>query len=323
MSLEQLWWRIHFDMFGLEELIHRQDGVVSRSQWLLDDGDDVSIRRLVRRREWRPIFPGVYATQRSDPTAFGLAVGALLYAGPGAVWSHATAAHHLGLTKSVSPSIHLTVPSTRRIRPQPGLLVHRSNQVLQRQLRGVWPPRVTCAHAVIDQLSDCLRLDEALARVADSCQTGRVHLDDITAALSVRNVRWGKQLRLIAQDALKGSDSLLEVNYVCNVERRHRLPASIRQRSCDGDTSDCAYGGFDTLVELDGRVHLRADKRWRDMSRDNRAAMRGEVTLRYGWFDVNERCCGVAAQVYQVLHGRGFRGVVRRCGPGCALQPLD
>ncbi|MEJ7707607.1 MAG: hypothetical protein WKF82_10265 [Nocardioidaceae bacterium] len=59
------------------------------------------------------------------------------------------------------------------------------------------------------------------------------------------------------------------------------------------------------------------------MSRDNRAAVRGEVTLRYGWFDVNERFCGVAAQVYQVLHGRGFRGVVRRCGPGCALQPLD
>ncbi|MEJ7707606.1 MAG: hypothetical protein WKF82_10260 [Nocardioidaceae bacterium] len=35
---------------------------------------------------------------------------------------------------------------------------------------------------------------------------------------------WGKQLRLIAQDALKGSDSLLEVNYVRNVERRHAAP---------------------------------------------------------------------------------------------------
>ncbi|HEV8527140.1 MAG TPA: hypothetical protein VGS60_06240, partial [Actinomycetes bacterium] len=45
--------------------------------------------------------------------------------------------------------------------------------------------------------------------------------------------------------------------------------------------------------------------RFRDMRRDNAAVVRGEHPLRYGWFDVDERPCDVAAQVALVLARNG------------------
>lgn len=74
------------------------------------------------------------------------------------------------------------------------------------------------------------------------------------------------------------------------------------------------------MVELDGRAHLEASRRWRDMRRDNRSTLRGEATLRYGYLDVTEQPCDVAAQVLLALRARGFTGRVQRCRPGCPVQ---
>ncbi len=43
-------------------------------------------------------------------------------------------------------------------------------------------------------------------------------------------------------------------------------------------------------------------------------------TLRYGWPDATEHCCRTAAEVAEVLRGRGWTGTVRRCGPACTAQ---
>ena len=45
----------------------------------------------------------------------------------------------------------------------------------------------------------------------------------------------------------------------------------------------------------------------------------GIVTLRYSWADVTQRPCQVAAQVAEVLQGRGWRGTPRPCGPTCVI----
>jgi hypothetical protein len=72
------------------------------------------------------------------------------------------------------------------------------------------------------------------------------------------------------------------------------------------------------LVELDGRVHLRTDQRWRHMRRDNRSTLRGEATLRYGFVDVSEQPCEVALQV--LLRLNGFAGEVKACRPDCPVR---
>ncbi len=317
---DEPWWTLRLATTGLDELIDQQDGVVGRDQLLLGGVSEVVIRRKVRRREWTVVWPRVYAIRPGAPTAYGNAIGALLYSGPTATWSHATAAYQLGLRKTSPAGLDVSIDATRRVRDQPGLRIHRVTRLGERRLAGLTPPRVTGAHSVIDQLAERPSLARALALVADSCQSRRVSLDDILTASHSRPHRWGAELRAMAGDTLRGSDSILEVMYVRDVELRHRLPTSTRQRSLGQDIADCSYDDFGILVELDGRLHLVADRRWRDMAKDNRSALRGELTLRYGWFDVHQNACGVALQVTRVLRQRGFRGHVRPCRVACPVS---
>jgi len=87
----------------------------------------------------------------------------------------------------------------------------------------------------------------------------------------------------------------------------------------DGEFADVAYKRHELVVELDSRLHLDPQARWRDMGRDNRSAMRSERTLRYGWLDVTTRPCEVAAQVLTALRLQGEPVDARPCGPGCPV----
>lgn len=314
------WWLPSLEHGGLDELIRNQDRIVSRQQWLAAGGSVVGIRRHLRGN-WRRLFPGVYATHPAPASRVGLSIAALLYAGSGALWSHATAAEQWGLLRPGDDDlVDLLIPRNRRVKRQPGLRLHYSDAAEFRRAPDVIPPRVTAAHAVVDRVHDCRAFDSALAVVADSCQTGRVSLDDVLASLSSRKVRWGRELKAASSSYLQGSDSLLEIRYVRDVERAHGLPRSTRQRVTGQEIADCSYDGFDLLVELDGRVHLAAHRRWRDLRRDNRSTLRGEATLRYGFVDVSEEPCAVAVQVLGVLRSRGYTGPVRSCGPRCPVR---
>jgi len=67
------------------------------------------------------------------------------------------------------------------------------------------------------------------------------------------------------------------------------------------------------LVELAGQDGHSGADRFRDMRRDNLHALLDELTLRFGWFDVSDRPCAVAYQVYLVLVRRGYRYPFLRC----------
>jgi len=314
------WWRPAFDALPLDEFIFEHAGIVTRRQWHEARGDLTTVRRRLRRRDWTRVFPGVYFTDRGQPPHLARAIAGLLYAGPGAMWSHQTAATQQGLLRGEEAAwVDVTVPAGRRVARQPGVRIHRARGAETRLLAGVVPPRVTPAHAVVDMLAAARAPDQALGLVADCCQTGRVQLADVVMALAHRPTRWGSLVTGAAMTTLPGSDSLLEVKYVRNVERRHLLPSGGRQRHLGSDVSDCTYDDFGVTIELDGRLHLIAGRRWRDMRKDNRSALRGELTLRYGWYDVHNRPCEMAAQVVAVLRRRGFTGAVRRCSPGCPV----
>jgi very-short-patch-repair endonuclease len=319
MDADTPWWWRALEVTPLEEFIHDQHDVVSRRQWLLAGASLATLRRRLRRRDWITVFPGVYYTHRADPPQFAQDVAALLYAGDDAVWCHQTAAMRWGTVKFQQRQIsHVLVPWPRRVRRQPLLAVHSSVAVSSRLAQHLTPLRVTAAHATLDRVEDCLTLDDAYAVVADSCQTGQLSIRDLDAALGTRRVRWGADLRR-ALASLRGSDSLLEVRYVRDVERAHGLPRSARQRRIGDDISDCSYDGYGVLIELDGRLHLLTARRWRDMAKDNRATLRGEATLRYGWLDVDSQACQVALQVLGLLVMRGYRGGAHPCRLDCPV----
>ncbi|HEX8970356.1 type IV toxin-antitoxin system AbiEi family antitoxin domain-containing protein [Oryzihumus sp.] len=147
----------------------------------------------------------------------------------------------------------------------------------------------------------------------------------VVAALSRRGRhRWGALLGLALVDVADGAESVLELRYVTGVERSHGLPAAARQRNSMRAgrrwRDDNAYEQQRVLVELDGRLGHVGEGAFRDRSRDNGALLDGWVTLRFGWQDVTQRPCLVAADVATVLRDRGWTGRLRRCGPRCKLD---
>jgi hypothetical protein len=144
----------------------------------------------------------------------------------------------------------------------------------------------------------------------------------LQAAIQARpRMRWRAALAGALEDIGNGIRSVLEYRYARAVERPHGLPAARPQarvpRGPRPHYFDNLYADFGVAVELDGRAAHRPEDRWADTPRDNFFAGVGIVTLRYGWADVTERPCQVAAEVGQVLRERGWTGTVSRCGLAC------
>jgi hypothetical protein len=139
-------------------------------------------------------------------------------------------------------------------------------------------------------------------------------------------MRWRTELRAALGVGAGGVHSLLEFRYLNRVERPHGIPAGARQyrviRAGQRQYQDVTYQAYGLVVELDGRVAHPVEFRWRDIRRDNSGAADGQQTLRYGWADVTEEPCRVAAQVGGVLARRGWDGRLRRCGPTCQVPGL-
>ncbi|TDO64132.1 hypothetical protein EV651_105356 [Kribbella sp. VKM Ac-2571] len=314
------WWAQPLREKGIDALIHAQGGIVSRAQLLAASWSEPRIRRPLRNKRWRAVHPGVYVTH-TGPIGYGeRLLAALLYAGPEAAWSHYTAAEQLGLIKpDPERRVYVTIPEHRKVLPRKGLVIRRDEHWAAR-LAAVAPPRRTPAEAVLDIVGIAPSLDEAAAVIAEACQSGRVGAEDILGSLAHRpRLRHRSSLRPIIADVVAGSHSLLEIRYTRDVERRHGLPRGQRQRSVDGEFTDVHYTGFGLNVELDGRLHLVPQQRWRDLDRDNRATLRTEATLRYGWFDVTNRACDAAVQVLQVLRRTNPSLDATPCAPRCAV----
>ena len=315
------WWQRRLADEGLQALIHDQNRIVSRAQLLAAGWSESQIRRPLRSRRWQAIHPGVYATHTGPIGYDEQLLAALLYAGPEAAWSHYTAAEQLGLLKpDDSRPVHIAIPERRRVMSRPNVVIHRDEHWAVR-LAPVIPPRRTPVDAVLDIVGITSTPDQAAAVIAEACQSGRLSPADILQALATRpRLRHRRSLHSIVADVAAGSHSLLELRYLRNVERRHGLPTGQRQRAVDNEFTDVFYDGFDLVVELDGRLHVVPHQRWRDLDRDNRATLRAEATLRYGWFDVMSRPCAAAVQVLHVLRRAQPDLGARPCNPSCPVR---
>jgi Protein of unknown function (DUF559) len=140
-----------------------------------------------------------------------------------------------------------------------------------------------------------------------------------------RGHRWRRLLNEVLTDVSTGVRSALERRWLHDVERAHGLPRSTLNRpDRDGDERryrDAEFLRWGLVVELDGREAHPDAERFRDRRRDNRVTASGRRSLRYGWHEVVQDPCGIAAEVAGVLHSLGWPGEPRPCNPGCPLQP--
>jgi hypothetical protein len=213
------------------------------------------------------------------------------------------------------------------VRPIRGVRLHRSRRVGAARHPALTPPRTRIEETVLDLAGAASGLDEACGWITRAVGRRLTTPGRLSAALEQRaRMRWRPGLtELLAADAV-GAHSVLEYRYLRDVERPHGLPRGTRQalvrRGSRTEYRDVLYDGYGLAVELDGRLAHPAETRWRDIHRDNAAAADGLVTLRYGWSDIRQRPCQVAAEVAAVLAHRGYREA-RPCAPDCLVRPTD
>jgi hypothetical protein len=305
---------------ALERLIEQQAGVVSRAQLVELGWTGASISRRVTSARWQRLFRGVFVTHSGPVVWRSRAFGALLYAGRDAALSHGSAAFVHGFAREPS-LITVTVPATRTVRAQPGLVVHR-----RVDMPPAWgrPRRLDRGVTVVDLAAALSSSDDVVGLVTASVRAG-AHPEEILAALGGRGrVPHRRLLAELVGNVASGIESPLEYRYHRDVERRHRLPAARLQVSHRLEhgwiRADRLYESLGVRVELDGGLAHPGGRTDADVWRDNAVVVaRAEITLRYRWRHVVVDPCGTARQVGQALCSRGWRGSAQPCGPGCAV----
>ncbi|HEX3899593.1 MAG TPA: hypothetical protein VHW74_10505 [Mycobacteriales bacterium] len=275
------------------------------------------IRWLVETGRWQAPLPRVYITFSGPPPLETMQHAALQYAGVGATLSHESAGALWRLCRT-PPAIHLTVPYIREVDAQPGLVLHRSRTLNASALHpALLPTRTTIERTVMDLLATKRNADTALGLVADAVRSRHTTPDRLRDVFRVLpKTRWRSVILDALPDINAGAHSPLELRDAA-MRRRHGLPLGARQahRTAEGsEYLDVVIEEFGVHIELDGRLgHDAAREKWRDMRRDNASEVAGMRHLRYGWADMVDRPCEVAAQQAHVLMQQGWPGSLRRC----------
>jgi hypothetical protein len=316
------------------ELLELQHGVIARWQAAGTGLDPHAVDSQLRQSRWQALYPGVYATFTGEPTRIAVLWPAVLRAGPGAVLSHSSAAELDGLIDRPVPAVHVMISGARRLTTLPIIradrvpliVVHHSARLARARHPTRLPPRTRIDETTVDLSQSAANLDEALSWLIRACSRRLVTAELLLTAMQMRpKLHWRTELTGALSEAGDGVHSMLELRYVRGVERAHRLPRATRQAvSRLGRRTrylDNQYRAFGVAVELDGRAAHPAEARWRDIHRDNASAGSGIVTMRYGWADVTEHPCRVAAEVASVLRLRGWAGHLQPCGPECTAVP--
>ena len=303
-----------------------QNGVLSRSQALAAGLTDKVIAAHLKRGRWQRLHRGVYATFSGVPGTDCLLWAAVLRAGPRAVLSHQTAARLWGISGPATAAIHVTVPRGSPVTPAPGLIVHYSQRVTRARHPTAAPPRTTVEETALDLANAARTAEDAVAWILRFVASRRTTAEHLAVALRRRRrMRWRAEVSYAVDPANSGVHSILEYRFVNRVERPHGLPAGTRQRLARRGSrtqySDVAYEDYATLVELDGRAAHPESSRDLDTRRDNANVADGWVTLRYGWIEVSEHSCEIAAQLALTLHRRGWPGSLRPCSATCRIPP--
>ena len=279
-----------------------------RVHWLVDTG------------RWQSPFPRVFVTFSGPLPDTTMQFAALLYAGAGSALSHHTAGA-LWRLEPTTEVVHISVPYLRDVDPQPKLAIHRSRTLTERDVHpSLTPRRTRIERTVVDLLASRRSADAALGLIASAIRGRQTDAERLRKLIKdLPKTRWRKIVLEALPDLAAGAHSPLEIRDA-RLRRRHGLPQGERQWRRLGDGAeylDVLIREYGVHIELDGRLgHDAAREQWRDMRRDNRSEVARLRHLRYGWADIADRPCEVAAQQAQVLKQQGWPGRFKRC-PAC------
>jgi predicted transcriptional regulator of viral defense system len=244
-------------------------------------------------------LPGVYAVGHRARSVEGDLAAALLYAGPGAMLSHGTAAWWLGLLDS-RPSInHISTP--RGCRSRKGFRVHA-----RRDLARIWHkglPATSVAQTLLDFAAtaspDRVRFALAnadyhalldLAAIEELLGQGRPGTTTLRAALK----RHQPRLALTRSALERAFIEFCETNQIPLPEVNVRV---------EGWLVDAVWRDQRVVVELDGhKGHRSAAQLERDHQRDLTLRAAGFTVVRYTYHQLIEQAIAIAAELRSLLN---------------------
>jgi hypothetical protein len=297
----------------LSQLIHRQDGVVSRWQALRY----VSVKALehaMTSGRWRRVHRGVLLTQSGPLSPAQRAWIGVLAAGggrwPGVCLSGLSALYGWGLRRIEPAMIDVLVPHPRQTRPPRGVRNHRTHH-LPEAAPHLRPPTAPCGRSLLDAGAWARSDREASLIVAASFQQRVVTLADVERAAAEQPAIRRRALVLrTARDCAGGSHSLAELDFL-SLCRRFHLPEPTRQvRRFDREGRlrflDALFEPAKVAIEIDGAHHLDVAQMLDDAVKANSLQLDGYTVLRYPSFTLRTDAARIAAEIREALTRSGW-----------------
>jgi predicted transcriptional regulator of viral defense system len=282
----------------LAALAGRQHGRVRWSQIAGLGVPGAVISDWVKRGYLHPQLPGVYAVGHSAPSVEGDLAAALLYAGPGATLSHATAAWWWGLIDRPPRAIDVSTPRRRRSRGD--VTVHQRRECERARHRGL--PVTTVAQTLLD-LAATAPLDQVRVALANGEYHRLVRLEEVRRLLG-RGRPGSAMLRTALtrhQPRLARARSPIEVSFLALCEA-FGLPLPAVNARVGGWTVDFFWPRQGVVVEIDpyGNHHTPAQVD-RDRRKDLAMRARGLRVNRYSRGQVEAAREAIAADLAATL----------------------
>jgi predicted transcriptional regulator of viral defense system len=282
----------------LSQLAGRQWGRVTWQQLVRLGVDKWTINAWLKTGYIHRVHPRVYAVGHRAPSIEGDLAAALLYAGPGAMLSHGTAAWWLGLIDERPSTIHVSTP--RRCRSRPGVRVHQ-----RRGCTRTWHKRMpvtSVAQTLLDYAATS-SLNRVRKVLANAEYRRLLDLAEVEAMIG-RGRRGSAKLRKALrrhQPQLARTRSPIEDTWVFMCEEAG-LPIPEFNARVAGWTVDALWRAEGLVVELDGygNHHTRAQ-----VERDRRKELclrgAGLMVARYSEGQIEDEPQRVIADVAATL----------------------
>lgn len=260
-----------------------------------------TVARWIATGYLHPELPGVYAVGHAASSAEAELAAAVLYAGPGAMLSHGTAAWWWKLIKHPPSLIHVSTPNRRR--STAGIRVHERRRLERVGRNGL--PVTTVAQTLLDFAADA---EQGLLRfaLANADYLGLLESDALERVCH-RGAPGSARLRTacsVHQPELAHARSELE-RLLVELCEAHRLPLPKLNVYRHGWLVDAVRDQQRLIVELDGyRGHRTRGQLESDHQRDLDLRAHGYLILRYTWRQLTRTPLAVAVDIRHQLARR-------------------
>jgi len=270
----------------------RQHGRVSFAQLRWVEASSADSQRWLSQGYLARVLPKVYAVGHTAPDRYADLWAAVLYAGPEAAISHATAAHLRGLIDFAPTSIEVSTPR-EKVRSLPGKIhVYARRDREREKFDGV--PTTLLPYAMLDLAATST--DKVVSRaVRQLDRRGELNLKALDAACG-RGRRGSKRLRKalqVARPAISYTNSELE-QLLLELSQEWKIPEPRCNVYIASVPVDAYWPAHKLVVEVDGADdHTSVAQMRHDRANELTLRAHGLTVIRYDWLLLKARAKAV------------------------------